>query len=506
LGGLPPDYPLEIALVLQGQRPAALDAMLAGINDPHSSLYHHFLTSAQFNQRFGPTATERTQVSKAMGARGLHVEDGGAVGPLLMARGTAAAIEALFTVQLGWYRLPGGREYYGPEGAPRIPAALSNEVIGVLGLDSRSQIQTRPEIARRAEDGPAAGGLEPADMAQVYDFASLHARGLVGTNLTVALPEIDSFSTTDIADYDHTFGIDAPAVQVVSVGEGATGHNPEATLDIEIVQAVAPKTHIIAYEGGQDLSQLAQIFTRMVTDHRAQIISISLGACERDVTGADGRSFVSAIDTTFRQAALTGISVLAASGDSGAYGCQDTSSLSVGLPASDPYVTAVGGTTLYVDSGGGYGHEAGWEGPLEGAGSGGGLSLFFARPAWQIGTGVGSGMRQLPDVAADADPLTGYMIYVSGSWQVIGGTSAATPLWAGLVALADQAAAGERKPALGFLNPALYSLGSSAASPSPFHDVTIGGNLFYSAGPGWDYATGWGSPDAALLIPALVKV
>jgi subtilase family serine protease len=98
------------------------------------------------------------------------------------------------------------------------------------------------------------------------------------------------------------------------------------------------------------------------------------------------------------------------------------------------------------------------------------------------------------------------MIYVSGGWQVIGGTSAATPLWAGIVALADQAAAGEGRPALGLLNPALYTLGSSGASPSPYHDVTIGGNLFYSAGPGWDYATGWGSPDAALLVPALVKV
>jgi kumamolisin len=200
------------------------------------------------------------------------------------------------------------------------------------------------------------------------------------------------------------------------------------------------------------------------------------------------------------------MSVLAASGDSGAYGCQDTA-LSVGLPASDPYVTAVGGTTLYSDAAGGYGHEAGWEGPLQGAGTGGGLSRFFLRPAWQTGTGVGNGMREVPDVAADADPLTGYLIYVSGSWQVIGGTSAATPLWAGLVALADQAAAGERKPPLGFLNPALYTLGSSgASSPSPFHDVTIGGNLFYSAGPGWDYATGWGSPDAAVLVPALLKL
>jgi kumamolisin len=115
-----------------------------------------------------------------------------------------------------------------------------------------------------------------------------------------------------------------------------------------------------------------------------------------------------------------------------------------------------------------------------------------------------NGMRQVPDVAADADPLTGYLIYFSGGWQVMGGTSAATPLWAGLIALADQAAAARGKPPLGLLNPALYALGNSATSPSPFHDVTIGGNLYYSATPGWNYATGWGSPDAAVLVPRLL--
>jgi kumamolisin len=496
---------VEISLALRGQHPAALDALLARIDDPHSPLYHHFLNAAQFSRSFGPTSAGREQVSELLTAHGLQVEDASAMGPMLVARGTAAVVEALFEVQLGWYRSPSGREYYAADGSPHIPAALSVYVSGILGLDSRGLIQTRPLVAPRAEDEPAASGLEPVDMARVYDFASLHSSGLAGTNLTVALPEIDTFSSTDIADYDHTFGIVAPTVPVVKVGGGATGNNPEATLDIEIVQAVAPKAHIIVYEGGQDLSQLAQVFSRMVTDHRAQIISISLGACERDASGADSRGFVTAIDATFRQAAAEGISVLAASGDNGAYGCQDTS-LSVGLPASDPYVTAVGGTTLYVGADGGYGHEAGWEGPLEGAGSGGGLSLDFARPAWQTGAGAGNGMRQVPDVAADADPLTGYMIYVSGSWQVIGGTSAATPLWAGLIALADQAAAGEGKPPLGFLNPALYTLGSRGASPSPFHDVTIGGNLFYSAGPGWDYATGWGSPDGAVLVPALLKL
>ena len=182
-----------------------------------------------------------------------------------------------------------------------------------------------------------------------------------------------------------------------------------------------------------------------------------------------------------------------------------TTSLSVSLPASSPYVTAVGGTTLFLYNTGSYEVEAGWEGPLEGAGSGGGLSQIYARPSWQTGMGVlnsaSNGMREVPDVAADADPLSGYLIYFNGTWQVAAGTSASTPLWAGLIALADQSAAQSGKPALGFLNPALYALGNSSA----FHDVTMGGNLYYSATPGWDYATGWGTPDAAALIPALLK-
>lgn len=503
LGPLPPNFPLDITLVLRDQNPTALAAILAQIDDPHSPLYHHFLSPGQFSQRFGPASGAASQVARVLRAAGLKVDEGDTTGSLLTARGTAVTVEGLFGVELDRYRSSIGLEYYTANASPHVPAALSADVDGVLGLDSRSYLQGRRLVEARAADTPAAGGLEPADLARAYDFASLHSTGLVGTNVTVALAEIDTFSATDIADYDNTFDITAPPVQVVSVGAGASGNSPEATLDIEAVQAVAPKAHILAYEGGQDLSQLTQTFSQMVTDHRAQIISISLGVCEGSLSGSDGQSFARSVGRTFQQADAEGISVLAASGDSGAYGCQDNS-LSVALPASDPYVTAVGGTTIYLNADGSYGHEAGWEGPLEGAGSGGGLSRIYTRPAWQRGTGVNArandGMRQVPDVAADADPLTGYLIYVSGSWQVMGGTSASSPLWAGFIALADQAAAGQGKPPLGFLNPALYALGGASA----FHDVTIGGNLYYSASPGWDYATGWGSPNTAALVSALV--
>lgn len=507
LAPLPPQMPIEIALVQRAQHQSGLDTLLAALTDPRSTQYHHFLTPAEFDARFGPSPMSEAQLAAVLRAAGLLVERPPESTSLLLARGTAASVEQLFGVQLDWYRTADGEQYYAPRAAPHIPAALSGLISGVLGLDSRRIPVTRPLLASRAGQGPAEGGLEPADLARVYDVGPLQAQGLTGVGQTIALAEIDSFRMSDITSYDHAFGITAPPVGVVTVGNGPSGKSPEATLDIEVLQAIAPRTHILAYEGGQELSQLAQTFGRMVADHRAQIISISLGACEAQTTGAEGRSFVNSLDNFFKQANAEGVSVLVASGDSGAYGCQDNT-LSVDLPASSPYVTAVGGTTLFLASNGGYAREAGWEGPLEGAGSGGGLSRFYARPAWQNGPGVANsasdGMRQVPDVAADADPLTGYLIYFSG-WQIVGGTSAAAPLWAGLIALADQSATNSGRPPLGFLNPALYALGSRSASPQAFRDVTIGGNLYYEAGPGWDYATGWGTPDAAVLIPALLS-
>ena len=506
IGPLPANVPLVITLALRIQDAEGLGALLAQIDNPHSPLYHHYLSPEQFRRRFVPSAHALAEIAAQLHVAGLQIDASASTSSLLAARGPTSAVEALFGVRLYWYRDANGVEYYAPDSEPHIPAALSSEVSGVLGLDSRSRLQTRRLDESAGSDNPAVGGLEPADLAHAYNFASLHASGVLGTHETIALAEIDTFNNADIIHYDSTFGLDAPPVQVVSVDGGAAGNDPETTLDIETVQAVAPAAHIIAYEGGQDLSQLAQTFSRMVTDHRAEIISISLGVCEPSLSDPDGRSFINAIDQSFQQATAEGISVLAASGDSGAYGCQN-SSLCVGLPASDPYVTAVGGTTLYLNADRTYGNEAGWEGPLEGAGTGGGLSWIYRRPSWQTGPGVSNsqnnGMREVPDVAADADPLTGYLIYVSGGWQVMGGTSAASPLWAGLIALADQEAASQGKPPLGFLNPELYRLGGGTAAASPFHDVTNGGNLYYSAASGWDYATGWGSPDAARLIPAL---
>jgi kumamolisin len=319
-----------------------------------------------------------------------------------------------------------------------------------------------------------------------------------------------------VQSYDQTFGLRTGAINVTPVAGGASSTSPEPVLDIEVIHAIAPAANIDVYESQADLGSVARMFSQIVSDNHAQVVSISLGACEKGLDPSASQSFYDSIDNSFRQAAAQGMSVLVASGDSGAYGCQDDN-LSVQEPSSSPYVTAVGGTALFTNPDGSYSREAGWEGPLETSGGGGGVSVVYQRPSWQTGPGVANqfsnGARQVPDIAADADPLTGYSVYYSGDggcrgsqcWQVVGGTSGATPLWAGIVLLANELSRSHGGKPLGLLNPRLYQLGASAQASRVFHDVTIGGNLYYPAASAWDYSTGWGSPIGAPLVEALVS-
>ncbi|MEO7002038.1 MAG: S53 family peptidase [Ktedonobacterales bacterium] len=505
---------LSLSFPLRRRSPADLAALLAAIENPHSPLYHHYLTSTQYAAAYGPSPTERAQAEVALRALGLTITAADANATLIQATGSAQRIEAIFHVHLYDYRSPDGTPYIAADGVPFLPLPLASGITGVIGLDTRPAVQRRmadaPDIAQQAQQ-IGGGGLDPSALRAIYNVSPLTSKGLNGSGQTIALAEIDRFHQSDIATYDNTFAINGPPLQVVSVAGGSRSYSPEPVLDIEVIRAIAPRSGIIVYESGSDLGHLAQMFDRIVSDNRAQIVSISLGACELGIDSSSASGFLATLDSTFQRADAQGMSVLVASGDSGAYGCQDNH-LAVDLPAASPFVTAVGGTAVFPTSNNSYGREDGWEGPLEGAGGGGGLSVIYRRPAWQSGPDVNNsysnGMRQVPDVSADADPLTGYRIYYSGDnscsgsdcWTVIGGTSAAAPFWAALIALANQQ--GHRK--LGFLNPALYALGSSGSASAVFHDVTGGGNLYYQATPGWDYSTGLGSPDAASLVAALL--
>lgn len=512
LGATNSGQTLNISLVLRGHS-ADANAAITGLSDPKSPNYRHFLTPEQYAHQYGADSATVASTAATLRAAGLRVAASTAPTGLLSAQGTVATLNTFFGVQLGDYCDSHGQRYIAPNVAPHIPASLAG-VSGVLGLDTRSVIHTGSIVRPRRPLVSGVAGYGPVELRSLYDLNPLYQAGLDGSGQTVALPEIDQFRKSDTQSYDQSFGLHTGSISVTPVNGGANSNSPEPVLDIEVIHAIAPAASIDVYESQADLGSVAQMFSQIVSDNRAQVISISLGACEAGLDPSNARSFYDSIDNSFRQAVAQGMSVLVASGDSGAYGCQDQQ-LSVQEPSSSPFVTAVGGTALFPGSDGGYGREAGWEGPLESSGGGGGVSVVYQRPSWQTGPGVSNqfsnGARQVPDVAADADPLTGYTVYYSGNtgcsgndcFQVVGGTSGAAPLWAGIVLLANQRARSHGGKALGLLNPLLYQLGSSSQAGQVFHDVSIGGNLYYPATSGWDYSTGLGTPIGAPLVQAL---
>jgi kumamolisin len=522
VGPTDPAQQIDITLTLAGRSQADIAQTISAIQDPNSPEYHHFLTPGEFDNRFGASAAAQRQVESVLGAAGLRTTPQASPSTLLQASGAAGQVEALFNVRLDDYRTASGTTYHVPEAAPLIPDSLRGVVTGVLGLDTRPLVQPATRLHRQAPTAPAIPALlGPAEIAQAYNFSPLHDAGLNGSGMTLAFAEIDTFQQSDIDAYDQHYNISAPAVQHVRVGRGASPADQvsETTLDIEVAHAVAPNAQIVSYEGQADLGSLLDVFNAAVSDtaRHPNVLSISLGACELPIAqDPSGPQFFDALTSVFQKAAAEGMTVLVASGDQGAYTCHandpNDNSLSISTPADNPWVTAVGGTALFVNSASdaSRAYEAGWEGPLEGDGGGGGVSIYYPRPSWQTGPGVNNsystGKRQVPDIAAAADPLTGYHIYdstgggCSGNdcWTSVGGTSAAAPLWAGLVLLADQKAGKN----LGQINPTLYKMGASGSSA--FYDVTKGGNLYYQATSGWDYSTGWGTPNAAAVVDGLV--
>ena len=349
----------------------------------------------------------------------------------------------------------------------------------------------------------------------------LLARGGDGSGTTVALFELGSYSPSDVAAYTSCFG-GAPSITDVPVdgGAGVGPGNGEAALDIEETTGLAPGARLEVYTGpnGTD-GQVLDVYQRIANDDTAQVVSTSWGLCDRRAPAG----FVAGENLVFEQMAAQGQTLVAASGDSGSEGCYLSSgdgSLSTTDPASQPYVTGVGGTSSELPGAGSFASQRAWNtcwgvgfGQCAkvgwGGATGGGLSALWPRPSYQRpltppgGQCAATYCRAVPDVAANADPADGDLVFWDGDWATMGGTSAAAPLWAALVADVSTGCATR----LGFLNPALYRL---AAAPSGFEDVTTQNNDYtglnggqYAAGSGYDLTTGLGTPAAAALAAGL---
>ncbi len=482
---------------------AQLEGLISQISDRKSPRYGHYLRPEEFAATYSPTQAQVQQVVDQLRGSGLSVSSVSTNRTIVEAAGPVSAVESAFGVTISdWHDRDQNRDFYGNDTEPTLPAAVASYVVGVAGLNNHYPLQ-RVGLAPRVGGGPA-GGYTPNEIKKAYDVTPLASAGYNGSGQRLGLFELDGFTQSNVSTYDNQYGLgsSAPSTVLISGGPGSLGNGEiEVELDIEVMHAIAPASPITVWEGPNTAPGINATYNAMVTSNTTKSNSTSWGICEPNTT----QSEMTTLDNIFKQGAAQGQGFYAASGDNGAYDCGD-SRLTVDSPANDPYVTGTGGTNLALNADGSYKSESAWSNPSKSPprGSGGGLSGYFARPSWQTGPGVANaystGKRQVPDVSLDADPQTGYSVYItynrSTGWNVVGGTSAAAPAWAAFTAVYNQYAAVYRKPNLGYANPTLYSTGSFAQAYPPYYDVTTGNNLFYAATAAWDYPTGWGSFDA----------
>jgi kumamolisin len=434
--------------------------------------------------------------------------------------GTVSAMQRAFGVTL-MHKTLDGVTHRVREGAIHLPNELIGKVEAVLGLDNRPQAHPHFRIAGEQGDksalaaqaggfakphAAAASSFTPVQVAQLYQFPQPSN----ATGQTIGIIELGGgYRTTDLTTYFKSLGQTAPTVTAVSV-DGAknspstsSSSDGEVMLDIEVSGAVAPGAKIVVYFAPNTDQGFIDAVGQAVHDttNKPSVISISWGAAEVDWTAQS----MSALDAACQSAAALGITITVAAGDNGSTDGVTDGQNHVDFPASSPHVLACGGTRLQ-GTGSAISSEVVWNelASNEGA-TGGGVSNVFPLPSWQANSKVpaptvSGGGRGVPDVCGNADPTSGYSVRVDGQNMVIGGTSAVAPLWAGLIAVANQI----NGTSAGFLQPAIYATKGSSA----FHDITSGDNyegtpVGFTAGPGWDACSGQGSPIANKLIPLL---
>ncbi|MBA3824877.1 MAG: S8/S53 family peptidase [Ktedonobacterales bacterium] len=524
IGKLPQNGTMSLTLTLQPRNKAMLERFVQDVATPHSAHFHQFLAPQNFASVFGPDpATVRATV-KYLQSAGLHVTKLQSGGMFISVTGTVKAVEAALHTTMNTYHDAKGRTFFANSAGVTLPANIAPHVIGVTGLDNLAthhRMTTNPSATKKklvqkpnTAGCPATTGqntLVPAQLATAYDFPAT----LTGAGQSVALIEFDGYLLSDIGAYAACF---APSVTVSNVVQTRAIDlggplTPEVgaiedELDIEVLLGMAPglsKIHV--YEAPNSNQGLIDMLAAIANDDADATVSDSWGACETDT----GFAVAASEEMAFLQMAAQGQGVYVASGDNAAYDCLNDlgsatyfhgQSVSVDDPASDPYVVAVGGTTLNINATtASYLSETVWNNidlpsPVQ-AGTGGGISQLWGAPEWQSGAratttpgGIAdpSGGRALPDVAANADPQTGYAEYCTagdfcasapGSWFDIGGTSAAAPLWASLAALAAQGA----NMRVGLITPALYSLYRADTTAHAAAGITLNGTTYY------DYAT-----------------
>lgn len=583
----------QLSLVLPlAARTAALQRFATEVATPGDPLYGRYRSIAWLSAHFGAPRTAELKVVeylRAHGATRVRVDATGLFVDATLPRARADALFAIRSTRRGMRTAADSA----PMARVRIPSALRATVTGVVGLDT-SAVLAQPSLRRAsvpaASGGQSAfssltapitettldqgsgyisatgtksgcraatgvGGFTPNEYLHAYAYDGLQDLGTLGQGERVALIEVDGFKQSDVQRFAACFGLSVPKIVAFRTNRKVTraGLAPggEATLDLEVLDAAAPKlSQIDVYESSANIASALASMTAPLQNsgYKPEIISASLGLCEPLVRQAIGLAGISDVEASLQEAAASGITVLAASGDDGSADCVSSDSadaeplpkLAVNFPASSPWVTSVGGTNLVLSSANVITSAPVWndDAAAPGSAGGGGISSIFARPGYQAAV-VSDAHRAEPDLAMLADIGPGYDVYCSARpecvsdrsgetdpWQSVGGTSAATPLMAGGLALVDELLRQHRRQSLGQVNPLLYTLGTNPAeAPRVFSDVTVGSNDVgpfitgnqalgcCTAGPGFDAASGWGgvnlvnlSTAALSAQPAIVNV
>src|SRR6266700_2117604 len=420
----------------------AMEQDVAQMYTPDSSTFHQFLTPDQIVQKYALSADQQKQVMDWLTQHGYNVEATDSLHTSIKVHATVATIERTLNIKLKSFTIA-GHEFFMQEGNPTLPQSVASLVSSVVGLDNFAFPEFKPPFGFVTHGAAATGNcsnygtkqtLTRNKLAAAYQVDKLYSQGFQGQGMTIGVAEFgDAYDPKDLANYAPCVGIATPNVQNIDVdGHLASGSGQgEAIMDLELIAGLAPKAQILDYQTDGQTSSFAQEM----------------------------------VDVFNRVASDHKVQVLSVS-----YGTFGGVSENTDFKRL-AWQVGTGTTTSYD----------------------GALTHVFIRPLDFVNTvEAPNGLRQVPDVAAAAYP--NIAIYYKGAWVASGGTSAAAPIWAAGALLVDQALQQKGKPALGG-GPEFYSLANHPGNFRPYNDITIGDNLFYSATKGWDYTTGWGSPN-----------